>query len=615
MGAKRRYFLFLSVDSLIVTFSVFLSYYILMPYFTAYPLGVLAVTSVILLINHHVFAYMFNLYHRAWKYASVRELIAVTKAVTFALAVTFLTTYLIYDMPFARLMLITWMMHLIFIGGSRLSWKLAAYHLNGKRSRPTGETRALIFGGGRGGALLIKQMLENESMGMYPVVAADDDPTKMNMEIAGGVRVEGGRADIERLVRKYGIKKVIIAIPSLSKFELKQVHTLGNVDGVDVLTMPNIEDVMSGRLEVNTLKKVEVEDLLGREPVELDFDGIEAEVSGRTILITGAGGSIGSEIVRQIAVFRPKKILLLGHGENSIYTILEEVLERTDNEIRYVPVIADVQDRQRIFEVFDKYRPDIVFHAAAHKHVPMMEYNAREAIKNNVIGTKNTAEAACHFQAKKFVMISTDKAVNPPNVMGATKRMAEMIIQALDKDCTETTLVAVRFGNVLGSRGSVIPKFRKQIQAGGPITVTDPRMTRYFMTIPEASRLVIQAGAIAEGGEVFVLDMGEPVKIVDLARNMIRLCGFTEEEIGIEFIGIRPGEKLYEELLKAEEIHPEQVYRKIYRGRVAESSLTLIETKLKSFLSIDEMDLKEKLLSFVCQENVKQKELEQEHAS
>ncbi|GAB3063997.1 polysaccharide biosynthesis protein [Salinicoccus sesuvii] len=615
MGAKKRYFLFLSVDSLIVTFSVFLSYYILMPYFTAFPLGVLAVTSVILLVSHHVFAHMFNLYHRAWKFASVRELVAVTKAVTLALCVSFLLTHLIYDMSFVRLMLITWMMHLIFIGGSRLSWKLAAYHLNDKRSRQSKENKALIFGGGRGGALLIKQMLENESMGMYPVAVADDDPTKMNMEIAGGVKVEGTREDIERLVRKYGIKKVIIAIPSLNKFELKQIHALANMQGVDVLTMPNIEDVMSGRLEVNTLKKVEVEDLLGREPVELDFDGIEAQISGRTILITGAGGSIGSEIVRQIAVFKPKKILLLGHGENSIYSILEEVLERKDNTIGYVPVIADVQDRKRIFEVFDKYRPDIVFHAAAHKHVPMMEYNAREAIKNNVVGTKNTAEAACHFKTKKFVMISTDKAVNPPNVMGATKRMAEMIIQALDKNCTETTLVAVRFGNVLGSRGSVIPKFRKQIQAGGPVTVTDPRMTRYFMTIPEASRLVIQAGAIAEGGEVFVLDMGEPVKIVDLAKNMIRLCGFKEEDIGIEFVGIRPGEKLYEELLKAEEIHPEQVYKKIYRGRVTESSLSLIESKIRSFLSIDETELKEKLLSFVGQENMKQEDLEQEHAS
>ena len=475
--------------------------------------------------------------------------------------------------------------------------------------------RTLIVGGGKGGSMLIKQMLDNPTMGMNPVVIVDDDPSKQNMELAGGVRVEGTRDDIERLVKKYHITKVVIAIPSLSRTELKKIHMMANMEGVDVLTMPNIEDVMSGRIEVSALRKVQVEDLLGREPVELDIRGIEEQVTDKTILVTGAGGSIGSEIVRQIAKFQPRQILLLGHGENSIYTILEEVLERKSDNIGYVPIIADVQNRKRMFEVFEKYRPDIVYHAAAHKHVPMMESNTREAVKNNVIGTKNTAEAACHFKSSKFVMISTDKAVNPPNVMGATKRMAEMIVQALDKGCRDTTLVAVRFGNVLGSRGSVVPKFKKQIQAGGPVTVTDPRMTRYFMTIPEASRLVIQASTLAEGGEVFVLDMGEPVKIVDLAKNMIRLCGFTENEIGIEFVGIRPGEKLYEELLKEEEIHPEQVYAKIYRGKVSESSLTAIEAQIRSFLTIDENDLKENLLKFIRQENAGPGEMGQEHAS
>src|SRR5699024_4995493 len=313
----------------------------------------------------------------------------------------------------------------------------------------------------------------------------------------------------------------------------------------------------------------------------------------KVILITGAGGSIGSEIVRQITKFQPRKIILLGHGENRIYTILEEVTS-FNNNIEYIPIIADIQDRKRIFSVFEEYKPDIVYHAAAHKHVPLMEYNPEEAVKNNIIGTKNTAEAACENGVSKFVMISTDKAVNPPNVMGASKRVAEMIIQALNDKYSETTLVAVRFGNVLGSRGSVIPKFRKQIENGGPITITDERMTRYFMTIPEASRLVIQAGALAKGGEVFVLDMGELVKIVELARNMIKLSGYSEDEIKIKFSGIRPGEKLYEELLGEDEIHPNQVFEKIYRGKVSTPFKIDVDEYLNS--SLTSQELKEKLL-------------------
>lgn len=610
MGTRKRYFLFVLADSLIVTFSVFIGYYILVLFFSEYSLTVLGITAAILLINHHLFAYIFNLYHRAWAYASVRELISITQSVTATMLSTSVLTFLIFDISFLRLTLITWMMNMILIGGSRLSWKVINYHMNGRKFHGSVMTRTLIVGAGKGGSYLIKQMLDTPSMGMNPVAVVDDNTNMKHMELAGGVKVEGDRNEIEHLVNKYGVKKVVIAIPSLSKTELNKIHELANIESVDVLTMPNIEDLISGRLEVNMLKKVEVEDLLGREPVELDIEGIEEQVEGKTILITGAGGSIGSEIVRQISKFQPVKVLLLGHGENSIYTLLEEVLDQKNYDIGYIPIIADVQDRHRMFEVFDKYRPDIVYHAAAHKHVPMMEHNPFEALKNNVIGTKNTAEAACRFKTGKFVMVSTDKAVNPPNIMGATKRMSEMIVQALDRTTKTTTLVAVRFGNVLGSNGSVVPKFKKQIELGGPVTVTDPRMTRYFMTIPEASRLVIQAGALADGGEVFVLDMGEPVKIVDLAKNMIRLSGFSEEDIGIEYVGIRPGEKLYEELLNKEEIHPEQVYRNIYRGRVSESSLQVIEEKLEIFLSISEDEMKEMLIKFAGQDKAAEKELE-----
>jgi len=598
MGVKKRFLLFLVADSLIATFSVFIGYYILEPFFLEYSPPVLLVAAVILLVSHHIFAYIFNLYHRAWQFASVREMISIAQSVTCSVLTSYIIILMIFEFSFTRLMIITWMMHLILIGASRLSWRVVAYHINGNYIRTTALTKTLVVGVGKGGSVLIKQMLESPAIGMNPVVAVDDDPMKQRMEVCGGVRVEGTRDDIQRLIKKYGIQKVIIAIPSLTKNELRKINELSLQDGVEVMTMPSINGVLSGKIEVNILRKVEVEDLLGREPVELDTDGIEDQVMDHTILITGAGGSIGSELVRQIAKFQPRQILLLGNGENSIYTILEEVSSKKDN-IKYIPVIADVQNRERMFEVFSKYRPDIVYHAAAHKHVPMMEYNPREAVKNNIVGTKNTAEAACRFKAKKFVMISTDKAVNPPNVMGATKRMAEMIVQALNKNCKETTLVAVRFGNVLGSRGSVIPKFKQQILAGGPVTVTDERMTRYFMTIPEASRLVIQAGTIAAGGEVFVLDMGEPMKITDLAKNMIRLSGFTEDDIEINYIGLRPGEKLYEELLSEDEIHPEQVYEKIYRGKVSETPLSDIEQHIQELLSAEENSVKEKILSFI----------------
>ncbi|CEA00494.1 UDP-N-acetyl-alpha-D-glucosamine C6 dehydratase [Jeotgalicoccus saudimassiliensis] len=606
MGAKERYFLLLLVDSIIVTFSVFAGYYILAPFFLAYTLPELAVTSIVLLISHHVFAYIFNLYHRAWEYASVRELISITQAVSASIVTTYILNILIFQTSFTRLMVITWMMHLILIGGSRLSWRVWRKYFVGKSSKESKLVRTLIVGAGKGGSMLVRQMLDTPSMGMNPVVAVDDDSSKQRMELNGGVKVEGKREDIQQLIKKYDIQKVVIAIPSLSKSELKEIHSLASADNVEVMIMPNIDDIMSGRIEVNALKKVEVEDLLGREPVELDSEEIEEQVRDKIILVTGAGGSIGSEIVRQITRFQPRKIILLGHGENSIYSILEEVTNLNKN-IDYIPIIADIQDRDRIFKIFEEYQPNIVYHAAAHKHVPLMEYNPGEAVKNNIIGTKNIAEAACTNGVYKFVMISTDKAVNPPNVMGASKRVAEMIIQALNEKYENTTLVAVRFGNVLGSRGSVIPKFRKQIEMGGPITITDERMTRYFMTIPEASRLVIQAGALAKGGEIFVLDMGEPVKIVDLAKNMIKLSGYDEDEILIEFSGIRPGEKLFEELLNENEINSEQVYEKIYVGKSNYIDLNTIEEFISTYKN--HHNLKNELLELIKLDNGEKNEI------
>ncbi|CAM2786788.1 UDP-N-acetyl-alpha-D-glucosamine C6 dehydratase [Staphylococcus aureus] len=366
---------------------------------------------------------------------------------------------------------------------------------------------------------------------------------------------------------------------------MKEINNICHMDGVELLKMPNIEDVMSGELEVNQLKKVEVEDLLGRDPVELDMDMISNELTNKTILVTGAGGSIGSEICRQVCNFYPERIILLGHGENSIYLINRELRNRFGKNVDIVPIIADVQNRARMFEIMETYKPYAVYHAAAHKHVPLMEENPEEAVRNNILGTKNTAEAAKNAEVKKFVMISTDKAVNPPNVMGASKRIAEMIIQSLNDETHRTNFVAVRFGNVLGSRGSVIPLFKSQIEEGGPVTVTHPEMTRYFMTIPEASRLVLQAGALAEGGEVFVLDMGEPVKIVDLARNLIKLSGKKEDDIRITYTGIRPGEKMFEELMNKDEVHPEQVFEKIYRGKVQHMKCNEVEAIIQDIVN------------------------------
>ncbi len=558
----------LLIDSLIVTFSVFLGYYILEPFFEGYSTKLLILSSIILLVSHHIFAQIFDLYHRAWEYASVSELILIVRAITGSIVATaIIVPLLTHEPPFLRLYFITWMMHLLLIGGSRLSWRVyrKAFINKDVKKKPT-----LIVGGGRGGSLLIRQMRNTPYMGMEPVLVVDDDPNKQKMSIATGVKVQGYITDIPDLVKKFKIKKIIIAIPTLSQSRLREINQLCEGQNVEVFKMPNIENVMSGELEVNQLKKVQVEDLLGRDPVELDMNSISKELTHKTILVTGAGGSIGSEICRQVCKFEPKRIVLLGHGENSIYHIHQELSGFYKDEIEIIPVIADVQDKERMKEVMQTYKPYVVYHAAAHKHVPLMEYNPQEAIKNNVLGTKNTAEAAKLAEVSKFVMVSTDKAVNPPNVMGATKRVAEMIIQSMNNETSKTDFVAVRFGNVLGSRGSVIPLFKKQIEAGGPVTVTHPEMTRYFMTIPEASRLVLQAGALATGGEVFVLDMGKPVKIVDLAKNLIRLSGYKEEDIGIEFSGIRPGEKLFEELLNKDEIHPEQVYEKIYRGKVRE---------------------------------------------
>lgn len=484
------------------------------------------------------------------------------KSVTLSVATAAIVQLVVNGNIYVRVLFITWLLHICLIGGSRLSWRVTRHRLI---KANTSQESALIVGAGAAGTMLVRQLLKNPESELQPIAFVDDDLAKQKLDIYG-VPVVGTTEDIPAIVEKNNIKHIVLAIPSLGKNDVQKIYQECIKTNAKTKIMPMIEDIITGKVSVNQFRDVQVEDLLGRDPVELDINSISKKIKGRTILVTGAGGSIGSEICRQVCKFGPKKLLLLGHGENSIYAIDMELRNKYGQKFKIIPVIADIQDRERIMQVMQDHCPDVVYHAAAHKHVPLMEYNPKEAVKNNVIGTKNVAESADAAGVKTFVLVSSDKAVNPTNVMGSTKRIAEMIIQNLDKH-SETKFVAVRFGNVLGSRGSVIPLFKKQIRAGGPVTVTHPDMTRYFMTIPEASRLVMQAGALAYGGEIFVLDMGEPVKIVDLAKNLIKLSGYTEEEITIKYAGIRPGEKMYEELLGNDEVHEEAIFPKIFIGK------------------------------------------------
>ncbi|GEN91994.1 hypothetical protein TKO01_20400 [Tetragenococcus koreensis] len=468
------------------------------------------------------------------------------------------------------------------------------------KDQPVKQT--LIIGAGEGGRVLYNSFLGSKTATDIHVVGfVDDDPNKQNVYLSN-VKVLGKIKDLPQLIQKYNIDMVTIAMPSLPRKKLREIFDLLENNQVTVNTMPSMEELAAGKINISKLKEIDVVDLLGRDEAELDVDSIKDQITGKTILVTGAGGSIGSEITRQVIKFNPRQLVLLGHGENSIYLIHRELNSRYKNQTtEIVPIIADVQNREKIFEVMKKYQPEIVYHAAAHKHVPLMEFNPKEAVKNNIYGTKNVAEAAKANAVEHFVMVSTDKANNPPNVMGATKRIAEMIVTGMNEEGT-TMFSAVRFGNVLGSRGSVIPLFREQLANGGPLTVTDFRMTRYFMTIPEASRLVIQSGALAKGGEVFVLDMHEPVKIVDLAKNMVRLSGYSEDDIEIVETGIRPGEKLYEELLLDKERSEEQVHDQIFVGNVNGYSLDKV-LDFVSHLPEDDEQLAYEVVGFANSSN------------
>ncbi|WP_413524487.1 polysaccharide biosynthesis protein [Carnobacterium divergens] len=593
-GIKKS--ILIGVDTLAIVFSSLLSYIFLSPYID--PSQFFLYMSVgLCIISYLAFASYFKIFSKINRYVSIKEIINIFACVSLSfLVVTVISSLTLTAVSF-RFIVLTYIFSLSVIASSRIIWRILNelnYHSE-KKLQTQRQIKTLVVGAGEGGSIFLRNTQKNTT-DLKIVGVVDKDPTKLNTYLHG-VPVIGLVTDIPEIVNEYGIKQITIAIPSLQPQEYEEILDICNAISVKVNLMPSVEDVLNGKLSVSRFREIDVVDLLGREEVQLDMEQISKKLTGKTVLVSGAGGSIGSEICRQVARFAPKRMILLGHGENSIYHIHQEMTKSYQQTIEMIPVIADIQDRQRIFDVMKEYQPAQVYHAAAHKHVPMMEYNPIEALKNNVYGTKNMAEASKEANVESFVMISTDKAVNPPNVMGATKRIAEMIVTGLNEE-GKTKFAAVRFGNVLGSRGSVVPLFKEQIKSGGPLTVTDFRMTRYFMTIPEASRLVLQAGALAKGGEIFILDMGEPVKILDLAKKVIKLSGFKEDEIEVVETGIRPGEKLYEELLVDGEQTNKKVHDKIFVGEVNKYDLknTLIFIDGLSYLN--KAEIKTELIKF-----------------
>ncbi len=563
----------------------------------------LMLSMILSIVLYLMFGTIFKVFTRINRYTNLREIMAIFFATTCQFLVGLLVMQFFWNQTFSRRFeLLSYILTLTLIIASRLSWRIFVEQRNRRQGKGTKIERTIIVGAGEGGRILQNSLVGTPTSGEIDIIGfVDDDPNKVGTYLAGK-KVLGTLSDLPQLIKDNQIDMVTIAIPSLSSTRLQEIFAKLADTTVKVNAMPSMEDMASGKISISRLKEIDVVDLLGREEVKLDMDSIKDQITGKVILVTGAGGSIGSELCRQVMKFNPKQLLLLGHGENSIYQIHQEMLNsHRHGQTEFVPIIADVQDRKLIFELMAEYKPDIIYHAAAHKHVPLMEYNPREAVKNNVYGTKNVAEAAKANNVKNFVMISTDKANHPTSVMGSTKRMAEMIVTSLNEP-GKTKFSAVRFGNVLGSRGSVIPLFRKQIAKGGPITVTDFRMTRYFMTIPEASRLVIQSGALAKGGEIFILDMSEPVKIVDLAKNMIRLSGLTEDDIEIVESGIRPGEKLYEELLLDKERNDEEVFEKIFVGNIQGFSIDEVMHFVEG-LSDDDDELAKQVLAFANESN------------
>ena len=544
----------------------------------------------IMVISYIVMLLSMHLYTRIWRYAGMREMVAVLIATTLG-AGLFYTGMYVFDKSLPRsIYLISWILSTGVIGIGRMVLHYIAMRYGGKQSTDADMVNTLIIGAGDAGATIAREIERYHKRSRKVIGFIDDDEAKFN-RLMGGVRILGNRHDIPSIVKENKVKEIIIAMPSVTRNEIRNIMEICSPLKCKVNTLPGMYQLLDDEVLVSHLHPVSIEDLLERDEVRLDMDIVEHYIRDKVVLVTGAGGSIGSEICRQIMRVGPKMLLLLGHGENSIYLINQE-LKNIYKDGPIIPIIADIRDKQQLDQIFTQYNPQVVFHAAAHKHVPLMEIQPMAAVLNNIYGTRNVADVAGRHGVERFVMISTDKAVNPTSVMGATKRVAEKVIISMN-DTYDTKYITVRFGNVLGSRGSVIPLFKKQIEAGGPVTVTDPEMTRYFMTIPEASQLVLQAGAMGKGGEVFLLDMGEPVKIIDLARNMIRLSGLEpDQDIHIKITGLRPGEKKYEELLTSEEGTNRTNHTKIFEAPLDTVDRDWLIDKIATFDSCEtDMDV------------------------
>lgn len=533
-----------------------------------------------LLIVFIVFT-IFRLYNSVWRYASDTELVNNAIAVIIC-AIMQPVLFWLFDMYVPRSYPFYYgFFLLVFSCGVRFSYRIvrALQHtrLLGKRGK--NRVNCMIVGAGAAGNVIMKEIETSNYLSMHVVCAIDDNPGCQGKYLRG-VPIVGGREMIPECVDKYSIDEIIIAIPSASRNKIKPILEICKETGCRMRILPGMYQIINGDVSVSKLREVQIEDLLGREPIEVNVEEIIGYVKDQVILVTGGGGSIGSELCRQIAQHNPRKLIIFDIYENGAYEVQQE-LKQSYPKLDLIVLIGSVRNTDRVNEIFEKYHPNIVYHAAAHKHVPLMEDSPNEAVKNNVFGTLKVAKAADKYGTRRFVLISTDKAVNPTNIMGASKRICEMIVQNLNR-ISKTEYVAVRFGNVLGSNGSVIPLFKKQIEHGGPVTVTSPEIIRYFMTIPEAVSLVLQAGAYAKGGEIFVLDMGEPMKIVDLAKNLIKLSGYrVDEDIKIEYIGLRPGEKMYEELLMNEEGLRETANKMIHIGNPIEYDAEVFEKQLE----------------------------------
>lgn len=579
---------------LIVDFLLILVAYFLAFIFRLY-LDNNSLNEIIIYFKEHIFKVIFfeiiyilsfyinKQYKSVWTLAGMDEVINGVIAVIIGITLTLGISLLSNDRIPLMVNILAGIMILVLCNGVRIGWRVLRRAIKYTEIEKNKDFKnVLIVGAGSGGALVANEYKKHPNLGKKVVAFIDDDKQKLGTYV-NGVKVLGNRNNIIEVAKAKKVDEIIIAISSIKEGVLKEIIECCKDAHIAVKIMPGVSEMIDGKFSINKIRDVDVEDLLGRESIKLDYDGIADYLEGKIVLVTGGGGSIGSELCRQISKFNPKQLIIFDIYENNAYEIQNE-LKRTSPELDLVTLIGSVRDRNRLRQVYTKYSPNVVFHAAAHKHVPLMEVSPEEAIKNNVVGTFNTAEFANSYGVEKFVLISTDKAVNPTNIMGATKRMCEMIVQAFNK-VSDTEYVAVRFGNVLGSNGSVIPLFKKQIAAGGPVTLTHKDITRYFMTIPEASQLVLQAGAYAEGGEIFVLDMGKPVKIYDLAENLIKLSGYEpHKDIKIKITGLRPGEKLYEELLMNEEGLTETKHEKIFIGKPGEFEIDDIARKTEELL-------------------------------